>query len=312
MDEFNVYVLGCGSALSMHGRHPSGQIIQYGDIFCLIDCGEGTQSRLNQYGIKPFKIEMIFISHLHGDHVFGLPGLLSSLAHLKRTTPLTVYGPIGIKGFLESIFTYTSQKITYPLSIVENDIDDIKTIWSNDRLEILTFPLNHRVPCNGYLFREIGHSIKLRKEQIEAHALTVDQIKAITRQQDVLVNGKSIPASVFIHPPQPRLSYAYCSDTRYDEKIIRWIGNVSVLFHETTFMNDKEVLANQTGHSTAQQAARIAKMANANCLMTGHFSSRYKDLLPLLDEVKEKFSHAILAEEGKKYKLRSLVNHGLQ
>ncbi len=310
MDEFNLYVIGSGSALSMHGRHPSAQVIQYGQFYCLIDCGEGTQDRLRQAGIKPFKIDLILISHLHGDHIFGLPGLLSSFSHLKRTEALTIYGPVGIQGMLESIFKFSTMKLTYPLTIIENTPESLESLWSNGYLEIFTFPLDHRIACNGYLIRELKVQVKYRKDIIDAHQLTLQQIKDVGRGLSVHVNGQDIPAVEFVFPPQPPLSYAYCSDTRYDHRLLPWIQGVSVLYHETTFMDDKESLAEQTGHSTAGQAGRIAREADVSCLMTGHYSSRYKDLSPLIEEARDKFSHVIQAEEGKKYSLRSLVNGG--
>jgi ribonuclease Z len=308
MDEFSLHVIGCGSALSMHGRHPSAQVITHGNFHCLIDCGEGTQDRLKQAGIKPFKIEVILISHLHGDHIFGLPGLLGSFSHLKRTEKLTIYGPVGLKGMLESIFSYSSMRFSYPLHIIENTPEGLESLWSKDDFEILTFPLNHRIPCNGYLLRELGVKAKFRKEQIEAYALSTDQIKAVERGEEAIIDGEKIPASEFLYPLEKPFSYAYCSDTRYDMKVIPWISGVSVLYHETTFMSEKVDLADLTGHSTAHQAAKIATKAGASCLMTGHYSSRYKDLMPLINEAKEIFNNVILAEEGKKYSLRSLAN----
>lgn len=310
MNEFNLYVIGCGSALSMHGRHPSAQVIRYNQLQCLIDCGEGTQDRLKEAGIKSFKIDLIFISHLHGDHVFGLPGLLSSFSHLKRTAPLTVFGPTGLKGLLESIINFTSLKVTYPLHIIEHDVDALTEIWSDDELQISAFPLNHRVPCNGYMFKERKQKPRFVKEKVEAHRLTPQQIKAVERGEQVVVSGVEMPAASFLYPPDDLFSYAYCSDTRYDPRIVQWIKGVSVLYHETTFMEDKLDLADQTGHSTARQAAMIAAESGVGCLITGHYSSRYKDLWPLLDEAKQVFHHALIAEEGKKYDLRSLVNKG--
>ena len=310
MNEFNLHVIGCGSALSMHGRHPSAQVVRYNQLQCLIDCGEGTQDRLREAGIKSFKIDLIFISHLHGDHVFGLPGLLSSFSHLKRTAPLTVFGPVGLRGFLESIITFTSLKITYPLHIVENDADGCRELWFDGELQISAFPLNHRVPCNGYIFRERKQKPRFIKEKVEAHRLTPLQIKAVEKGDNIVASGIEMPAAAFLHPPSALLSYAYCSDTRYDQRITEWIKGVSVLYHETTFMEDKLDLADQTGHSTTRQAAKIAAESGAGCLITGHYSSRYKDLQPLLDEAKEVFDHALIAEEGKKYDLRSLANRG--
>lgn len=311
MNEFILHVIGSGSALSMHGRHPSAQVVQYGSFYILIDCGEGTQDRLKAAGVKAFKIENILISHLHGDHVFGLPGLLGSLSHLKRTKALTIYGPIGLKALLESIISLTSMKLSYPLHIVESAPESIMPIWENGSLEILTFPLNHRVPCNGYLLREIRPKTRFRKEQIESFGLSPEQIKAVGRGEDIIVRGEVLSASTFTFPAEDPMSYAYCSDTRYDKRIIPWISKVSVLYHEATFMHDKSELADETGHSTAQQAAEMARLAKVSCLITGHYSSRYKDLLPLITEAREVFAHVLMAEEGKKYNLKSLVDKGI-
>jgi ribonuclease Z len=211
---------------------------------------------------------------------------------------------------LESIFSFSSMRFTYPLHIVESTPTDITAVYSNDWLEILTFPLDHRIACNGYLMREIKVKPKFRKEKIAAFALSPDQIKAAGRGEDVLVEGKKIPANTFLYPSKTPMSYAYCSDTRYYPAILRWIDGVSVLYHEATYLHDMQKLADQTGHSTAQQAAQIARNANTSCLIMGHFSSRYKDLNPLIAEAKASFRQVILAEEGKKYNLKSLINKG--
>src|SRR5688572_1743989 len=192
MAEFAMTVIGSGSALPMHGRHPSAQVIQYDDFFCLIDCGESTQMRLKDAGVRLFKIKIILISHLHGDHVFGLPGLLSTFSHLQRKEPLTVYGPVGLKGLLDSIIRYTELKITYPLQIIESDPKEPTRIWSQGNFEIMTFPLDHRIPCNGYLLREVSPVLKLKKESVTQLGLTVQQIQAIQRGEDIIVNGKRI------------------------------------------------------------------------------------------------------------------------
>lgn len=164
MAEFAVTVIGSGSALPMNGRHPSAQVVQYDDLFCLIDCGEGTQTRLREYGIKPFKITIILISHLHGDHVFGLPGLLSSFSHLQRKEALTVFGPVGIKGLLDEIIRYTEMKINYPLHIVETNPTSLSKIWTKGNLDVFTFPLQHRISCNGYLLKERSSLYKLKRK----------------------------------------------------------------------------------------------------------------------------------------------------
>lgn len=308
MAEFTLTILGSGSALPMHGRHPSAQLIQYDDWYCLIDCGEGTQERMIATGIKPFKISHILISHLHGDHVFGLPGLLSSFTHLKRTEVLTVYGPIGIKGLLETIFRFSEVNLTYPLIIIESEITKLTSIFSQGNIEVLSFPLYHRIACNGYILREKVSPINLHKELINTAHLSFEQIKSLKRGEDILVDGEVVQYEKFIRIPARLISYAYCSDTRYDLRLLSWIRGVTVLYHETTFMNDMATMAERTGHSTAGEAGRIASAAEVTCLITGHYSSRYKDAVLLVGEAREHFGYVLQAEEGHKYNLRKLAN----
>ena len=309
MAEFAVTVIGSGSALPMHGRHPSAQVAQYDDTYCLIDCGEGTQSRLRAAGIRPFKINLILISHLHGDHVFGLPGLLSSFSHLQRTEELTVYGPVGIKGLLDEIRKYTELKINYPFQVIENDPKGLQPMWSKGNLEIFTFPLNHRIKCNGYLLKEKIPLFRLRKEIVESMKLAPALIHLLQTGQNIIVNGKMIENRELTYGEELPLSYAYCSDTQYDKRIIPWIKNVSVLYHETTFRNELLETAVITGHSTAGDAGRIANEVGASCLLTGHYSSRYKDVVDIIREAGEHFPHVLESIEGKKYNLRLLGRH---
>ncbi len=304
MAEFAVTVIGSGSALPMHGRHPSSQVVQYGDLFCMIDCGEGTQSLLRASGIKPFKIDIILISHLHGDHVFGLPGLLSSFSHLQRKEELTIYGPVGIKGLLDEIRKYTELKINYPLTIFENDPVSLIKIKTIGNFEIYTFPLQHRIRCNGYLFKEKLPVLKLRKEVVEPLKLNPEQIHLLQLGQDINLDGVMIPNDKFTYGDEKILSYAYCSDTKYDKRIIPWIKHVTVLYHETTFANDLSATAELTGHSTAADAGKIAAQAEALFLLTGHYSSRYKNVDELIKEAQVHFPNVLESIEGKKYSIR--------
>ena len=306
MDDFTLTIIGSGAALPLHGRHPSAQVVQYHNVCCLVDCGEGTQERLKPAGVKAFRINFILISHLHGDHVFGLPGLMSSLTHLGRTEKLTIYGPAGIKGFLESIMKFSEMRISYPLDIIETTPMDVTRLIITDQFEILTFPLYHRIACNGYLFRETKEQVHMKKEQVMAYQLAPAQIQALQRGEAIEYKGDKIPAHIFFEVPSAPVSYAYCSDTRFDQRLIASIKGVSVLFHETTFMNDRSALALETGHSTTGDAGRIAVQAGTSCLMTGHYSSRYADISPLIRETEEQFPYVVQAEEGKKYNLRSL------
>ena len=307
MAEFALTIIGSGSALPMHGRHPSSQVIQYDDFFCMIDCGEGTQMRLRSAGIRPFKIEVILISHLHGDHVFGLPGLLSSFSHLQRKEELLVFGPPGIKGLLDEIIKYTETKITYPLTIHESDPSQLTSIWQRGNFEILNFPLDHRIRCNGYLLREVQPVRRLNKEKVESLKLPVQMLQALQRGDDISYKGKEYLNSELTLESETRLSYAYCSDTRFDKRIIPWIRSASVLYHETTFRDDLRETAKITGHSTSSEAGIMAKEAGVSCLITGHYSSRYKDPQAVVEEAGLHFPNVVGSVEGNKYNLRQLV-----
>jgi ribonuclease Z len=307
MSEFTLTIIGSGSALPMHGRHPSAQVVQYDDFTCLIDCGEGTQERLRPAGVRAFTISMIAISHLHGDHVFGLPGLLSSFAHLKRTEPLTIFGPQGLKGFIETILGYSETHILFPLKIEELTPDGMVSIHRTAGLEVFTFPLYHRIACNGYLFREMKPRVNLNKDLVRAHNLMPQQLQALKRGEAIDLGGELVSPAVFAQVNASPISYAYCSDTKYEPKVLEAIQGVSVLYHETTFMNAMAHKAEQTGHSTAGEAGRMAAEAGTSCLVTGHYSSRYKDVAELIAEAEEQFIPVIQAVEGKKYNLRNLA-----
>jgi ribonuclease Z len=306
MVEFNVTIIGSGSAVPMHGRHPSAQVVQYDDAFFLIDCGEGTQLLFKDAGIKPFRIKIIFISHLHGDHVFGLPGLLSSYSHLGRSELLTIYGPIGIKGLLESIIHFTELKIRFPLEIIEVETSGPECIYATDDFEILTFPLRHRIKCQGYLFREKKQTMRFNKDALKTLSLNPEQIRKAIDGQTIVMHGREVlPKDIFLPPLSP-MSYAYCSDTAYLPSLASWLKSVNVIYHEATFMNDLKELAKETGHTTAGDAAKIALDAQAGCLVLGHYSSRYKSLAELLEEAKAVFPKTVLSEEGKLYKVREM------
>jgi ribonuclease Z len=308
MAEFALTIIGSGSALPMHGRNPSAQVLQYDHIFCLIDCGEGTQMKLKDAGVKLFRIEVIVISHLHGDHFFGLPGLLSTLSHLGRKEKLHLFGPPGLQNLIEAIKHYTQLHITFPIQIEELEPTGLQSIWTSGNLEILTFPLHHRVPCNGYLFREKKAIIKLKKEAVETHKLTTRHIKDLLEGKDIEVEGRQFSNDTLTHGIPQILSYAYCSDTSYNEGIVPFIRNVTLLYHEATFKNELKAMADKTGHSTAGEAGQIARSAGVKCLLTGHYSSRYKDATDLVEEARQFFPNSLLSVEGKKYNLHKLAS----
>ncbi len=300
MQNFELTILGCSSATPTSTRNPSAQLLNIAERFFLIDCGEGTQIQLRKYKLKFQRINHIFISHLHGDHYLGLIGLLSSMHLLGRTVDLHLYCPAELEEIIELQFkhsqTFLRFKITYhPHKYIANDL-----IFEDTKVEVRTILLNHRIPCCGFLFTEKPLLANILKEILQKYHIPVQQILAIKGGADfITTEGELIPNSKLVsNKPKPR-SYAYCSDTCYDERIIEFIQGVDLLYHEATFLNDMLSRAKETYHSTALQAATIAKKAQAHQLMIGHYSARYKDLQPLLDEAQSVFTNTILSIEGK-------------
>jgi len=297
---FEVSILGSNSAIPAHGRMLSAQVFNNDNRLYLIDCGEGTQFRLNELKIKKSKIRQIFISHLHGDHIFGLPGLITSYALLGRDVPLEIFAPAGMKAWLEACFEYSYSGVPYELTITEVDPTAHQIIYEDQLVEVYTIPLQHRVPTCGYLFREKETLPKIIPAQIDKYSLDIQAIKKIKYQGEDYVDadGNVIPNSeMTIPPPKPR-SFAYCSDTAYSEAIVPYIKDADLLYHEATYMEKHLANAKMSGHSTAQQAAQIAEKANVKELVLGHFSSRYANLLPLLAEAQAIFPNTQLAIEG--------------
>lgn len=303
----NVTILGCHSATPRSNAHTSAQLLEIRNDFYLIDCGEGTQSQLRQYKIKFSRIERVFISHLHGDHFFGLIGLVSTFSLLNRKTDLHVYGPIGLKEIILQQLKISNSWLSYSLIFHELSSSESELIFENEKVEIYTIPLTHRIYTNGFLFKEKPVARKLNMSAIEKYP----EIDTCDYQN--LKNGKDFKtpenqiitnSDLTLDPPKI-LQYAYCSDTVYDEKIIPLIQGVDLLYHESTFLEDRKDLAAKTKHATALQAATIAKKANVKQLILGHYSSRYKNLQLFLQEAQTEFKNASLAEAGKKYVLNN-------
>lgn len=300
--KFEVTILGSNSAFPSQGRFPSSQVVYHNDDLYLIDCGEGTQIRMSDFSIKRSRIEHIFISHLHGDHVFGLPGLINSYHHFGRVNPLHIYGPTGIRSLIEAVLRMTYSMVEFEIIFHEIQTDTKQKVFDSKHLRVYTFPILHRVPTYGYLFQEKISGLNLRKEAILEHNLTIDQIRLAKEGQPVsLQNGTVLSTGDVTLPPRTPRSYAYCSDTAFDKRIVDWIENVSMLYHEATFLHELEQKAIESKHSTALQAGMIAHMANAGRLLIGHFSSRYDDLNPLLLEAGAIFSSVEIAREGHTY-----------
>lgn len=265
----------------------------------LIDCGEGTQVQLRKAKAKFSKINHIFISHLHGDHVFGLPGLISSFRLLGRETPLHVYGPKGIKEMMETIFRITETHQGFEVVFHELSSKKSEKVFEDNRVEVFTIPLDHRIYCNGYLFKEKPKERHLNMLEISKYPeIEICDYHNLKRGKDIqLSDGYILKNENLTKPAEPSVSYAFCSDTRYLESIIPIIKNVDVLYHESTFLHDLKKMADYTGHTTALEAAKIAKKANVKKLILGHFSNRYHDLSVFLNEACEIFPETYLPEQ---------------
>ena len=289
-------ILGFNSAIPTVNSSPTAQFLEMEERAFLIDCGEGTQVQLRKAKARFSKINHIFISHLHGDHCFGLPGLIASFRLLGRETPLHIYAPKGIKEMLETIFRITETHKGFELIYHELESKKSVKIFEDNRLEVFTIPLNHRIYCNGYLFREKPKERHLNMQEISKYPEieTCDYHNLKLGKDFVLSDGYLLKNEVLTTEPTKSVSYAFCSDTRYLETILPIIENVDVLYHEATFLHELKEMADYTGHTTALEAARIAKKANVGKLILGHFSNRYHDLNVFTDEAREVFANTFL------------------
>ena len=289
-------ILGFNSAIPTVNSSPTAQFLEMEERAFLIDCGEGTQVQLRKAKARFSKINHIFISHLHGDHCFGLPGLIASFRLLGRETPLHIYAPKGIKEMLETIFRITETHKGFELIYHELESKKSVRIFEDNRLEVFTIPLNHRIYCNGYLFREKPKERHLNMQEISKYPEieTCDYHNLKLGKDFVLSDGYVLKNEVLTTEPSKSVSYAFCSDTRYLESILPIIENVDVLYHEATFLHELKEMADFTGHTTALEAARIARKANVGKLILGHFSNRYHDLNVFTDEAREVFANTFL------------------
>lgn len=265
-----------------------------------MDCGEGTQFQLLQFKIKSARISKIFISHLHGDHYFGLVGLLSSFNLAGRKEPLQLFGPPGLGDIISLQLKYSNSILQYALEYICVSTDTKKYIFEDDHIKIATFPLKHRVPCQGYSFEEKPAAYNLIKGKIPDD-ISLEEIKLLKKGQDVLITGTEqikYKATEYTVKKHKENSYAYCSDTQFDPSIIPYLNSIETLYHEATFMDKDEARATKTFHSTASQAAQIAKNAQVKQLIIGHFSSRYKLLDDMEAEAKGIFTNTLMAYDG--------------
>ena len=298
-------ILGCHSATPRVNAFPTAQYLEINNSHFLIDCGEGTQRQMRKYKVGFSKINHIFISHLHGDHFFGLVGLLSTYGILSREKELHIYGPKGIKEVTLLQLKISQSHAQYPLIFHELTSKESELIFEDDKVSVRTIPLNHRVYTNGYLFTEKERPRKLHMQNISNYEEIdkADYLNIKAGKDVILSSGEMIPNSELTLPQDKNLSFAFCSDTKYKPDIIPIIKNVDLLYHEATFLSDKEDLAKKTKHATSKQAAQIAKDAEVGQLIIGHYSGRYKDISLFQKEAKEIFENTNLAEPGKIFKI---------
>jgi ribonuclease Z len=295
-------ILGCYAATPRTFTNPTAQILEIKNNIFLIDCGEGTQVQLRKNKIKFSKVNHIFISHLHGDHFFGLIGLISTFTLLGRTTDLYIYGPVGIKEIILLQLRLTNSWTNYKLFFQELDAKGSEIIFEDEKVAVKTIPLKHRIYTNGFLFEEKLDKRKLNIEAVKKFKIEECYYQNIKNGKDItLDDGKLIKNEQLTYDPVAPISYAFCSDTVYNEGIVPIIANVNVLYHEATFLQSEGRLALKTMHSTAIEAATIALKANVQQLLLGHYSTRYENIALFKEEAQTVFPNVALAEDGKTF-----------
>ena len=295
-------ILGCYAATPRTFTNPTSQVLEINNHLFLIDCGEGTQVELRRNKVKFSNIRHIFISHLHGDHSYGLVGLISTFRLLKRDTELHVYGPKGIKEIITLQLKLSNSWTNYPLYFHELEGKVPELIYEDDKVLVETIPLKHRIYTNGFLFKEKIGPRKLLINKAVEYNIDVSLYKSLKMGKEVVSNdGKTIPNNLVTADPEPPKSYAFCSDTVYYPKIVPQIKEATVLYHESTFLEENHELAEPTKHSTAKQAAMIAKQANVKKLILGHYSTRYGNINLFKEEALTVFDSVELAEDGKTF-----------
>ena len=299
MEPFRVHILGCGSALPTLHHNASAQVVEVRGKLFLIDCGEGTQVQLRRSRLRFTKISAVFITHLHGDHCFGLIGMLSTFGLLGRTARLAIYAPVALEAMLKQQMQLFCHDFDYEVDFHAVDTTQQQVIYEDRSLTVETIPLEHRMPCCGYLFREKPSLPHIRRDMIDFYQIPISQINNIKAGADwTTPDGEVIKNERLVEPADPVRSYAYCSDTRYIPTLHERIKGVSTLYHESTYGEDNLLMAQKYYHSTARQAALVAREAGVGQLLLGHYSSRYEDEQILLREAREVFENSRLTDEN--------------
>jgi ribonuclease Z len=301
---FELLILGSSAATPTGNRNPTSQLLNISERFFLIDCGEGTQMQLRKYKARFQSINHIFISHLHGDHFYGLPGLLASMHLLGRKNELVIYGPKELEEIITVIHKYSETYLNYPLKFIYTQNISKQLVFEDDKVEVYSIPLKHRIETTGYLFKEKPLPRNIDKYKLEKLNVSFAEIHKLKQGFDAVDNNGNLIKNeqLTIDPPKQR-SYAFCSDTKFFEELANDIKDADLLYHESTFLEEKIDRAKQTFHSTAKQAAEIAKLSNVHKLILGHFSARYGNLQEFLDEAKPIFGNTELAVEGNIFKV---------
>ena len=299
MAEFNINILGCGSALPTTRHLATSQIVDLRDKLYIIDCGEGTQVQMRRMRVRFGRLAHIFISHLHGDHCFGLPGLISTLGMLGRTGELVVHGPKEVETYLRPVMDLFCRGMEFEVRFNPVDTRSHSLVMEDRSLSVYSIPLKHRIPTCGYLFAEKPKEAHIIREMTDFYQVPVRCMKDIKQGQDyVTPEGEVVPNSRLTRPAAPPKRYAFCSDTAYNRSIIPIIEGADLLYHEATFAECDLARAKETFHSTARQAAEIARDAHVKRLVIGHYSARYEDLSELHREAEAVFPGTILGNEG--------------
>lgn len=299
MEPFKVHILGCGSALPTLRHNPSSQVVEIREKQFMIDCGEGTQTQMRRSRVGFNKVMAVFISHIHGDHCFGLIGMLSSFGLLGRTMPLSIYGPKELGPILDTLLTTFCNDFDYEIKFHAVDTTRQEVVYEDRSLTVETIPLKHRLPCAGYLFREKPTLPHIRRDMIDFYRIPISQINNIKNGASWTdEEGNLIPNSRLTRPADPPRSYAYCSDTCYQPGLADRLKGVTCLYHESTYADEDEDKAQKYFHSTARQAAMVARDAGVGRLLLGHYSSKYNTEDVLLQQAKEVFAESSLTSEG--------------
>lgn len=301
---FDIHILGSGSAVPKLHRNPTSQYINVLERYILIDCAEGTQIQMQKFKVKPQRLQHILISHLHGDHYLGLIGLLSSMHLNGRTKSINLYGPPALQSIIFDQLHHSKTTLAFDVNFISLESKESQLIFEDQCIEIRTIPLEHRVYCNGFLIQEKNKPLRLIKEALQKYNVPVAMMHRLIKGEDwKKENGEVLKNDLFTLPAVPNRSYAFCSDTRYTERLLPIIDSVSLLYHEATFLEDRIDRAKKTYHSTAKQAATIAQKANAKKLLLGHFSARYDSTEAFIEEAKPIFSNVIAVEDGDKFSI---------